>query len=247
MTTTTFDDLVTLTRTDNVALAVLHAPRRNALTPGLADAIVAALDTAAATPQITAFVVASDHASFCSGADLDLLARVGEDPLEETNFEDIGKIYAMFARLQDSPLPTLAAVNGAAVGAGINLALACDLRIVAEDLRLIGFGRAAAHPGGGHLRMLQQLTGGAGPAVALFGQEVDARTALACGMAWRIVPNAQLRSTALETAAGAGSDGRLARLLTRSYRAAANGTVNAESAIMIERAAQLWSLRRRKT
>lgn len=237
--------LLTLDYTGTVATAILHAPHRNALTPELADAIVAALDAATSRPEVTAFIVASDEASFCSGADLGLLAKVGQDPLEDTHFEDLGRIYSMFSQLQSSHLPTIAAVNGAAVGAGINLALACDLRIVAEDLRLVGFARAAAHPGGGHLRMLQRLSGGAGAAVALFGQDIDAPMALQCGLAWQAVPNAELRDTAVRIAEGAGTDGRLTRVLTGSYRATASGTVNAESAVMIERAAQLWSLRRR--
>lgn len=238
-------DLVTLERTGSVATAILHAPHRNALTPKLADAVLAALDTAVADPEVTAFVIASDQASFCSGADLNLLAAVGADPLEDTHFESLGKIYTMFARLQDSPLPTVAAVNGAAVGAGINLVLSCDVRIVADDLRLVGFARAAAHPGGGHLRMLQRLSSGAGAAVALFGQEIDAETAVQCGLAWKVVPNEDLRDAAVKIAEGAGTDGRLTRVLTRSYRASASGVLNAESAIMIERAAQVWSLRRR--
>ena len=240
------EHIVTYERKGTVGLALLDAPRRNALTPALADAVLEALDTAAADPEVTSFVIAGRGPGFCSGADLVLLERVGQDPLQEENYDGIGRIYTMFARLLTAPIPPLAAVHGAVVGAGINLALACDLRLVADDVRIIGFGRAAAHPGGGHLSMLaRRIASNAGPAIALFGQELDARTAVSCGFAWASVPREDLLGTALDIAAGAGEDGRLARVLTQTYRAAAAHQLDPAAAILLERAPQLWSLRRR--
>src|ERR671920_1584162 len=90
--------------------------------------------------------------AFCAGADLGNLAEATGDGL--------GRIYEGFLRIARSPLPTLAAVNGAAVGAGMNLALVCDVRLAARrapfDTRFIDLG---LHPGGGHTWMLRNAVG----------------------------------------------------------------------------------------
>jgi len=233
-------------REGTVGLCILNAPNHNALTPEFADAVVAALEQAENDSDVTAFVLASEGPSFCSGADLGMLARVGKDPLNDENFSGIGRIYSLFERLQNARIPTLAAVNGALVGAGLNLPMACDLRIVSDDARFIGFGRAGAHPGGGHLAMLaRSLPTTTGAAIALFNQEMSAEQAVACGFAWAVVPRAELMRTALDIAASAGGDGELTRAVTRTYRAVAEIRPTPRGAVLLERAPQMWSLRRR--
>jgi enoyl-CoA hydratase len=240
------DSGVAYRREGATGLVVLDAPNRNALTPEFADAVVAALAEAESDPEVTALVLASEGRSFCSGADLDMLGRVGQDPLQEDNFVGIGRIYALFERLRDADIPTLAAVNGTLVGAGLNLPLACDLRIVADDLRLIGFGRAGVHPGGGHLAMLaRNLPAGEAAAIALFNQEMSAAQALASGFAHEVVPRADLLTRALEIAAAAGTDGQLTRMVTRTYRAVDETRPTPRAAVMLERAPQVWSMQRR--
>ncbi|QFU89555.1 enoyl-CoA hydratase/isomerase family protein [Amycolatopsis sp. YIM 10] len=227
-------------------LIVLDSPNRNALTPEFADAVVDGLEQAEGDPEVTALVLASAGPSFCSGADLGMLTRVGADPLADENFAGIGRIYGMFERLREARIPTVAAVNGTLVGAGLNLPLACDLRIVSDDLRLIGFGRAGVHPGGGHLAMLaRHVHGGAGAAIALFNQEMRAEQALATGFAWQVVPREELLTTALDIAASAGSDGDLTRAVTRTYRAVDEDRPTPRGAVLMERAPQVWSMQRR--
>lgn len=227
-------------------LVLLDAPHRNALTPEFADAIVGGLEQAEADPEVTSLVLASAGPSFCSGADLDMLTRVGADPLADENFAGIGRIYGLFERLREARIPTLAAVNGTLVGAGLNLPLACDLRIVSDDLRLIGFGRAYVHPGGGHLAMLaRHLHTGAGAAIALFNQEMRAEQALAAGFAWQVVPRDELLPAALALAAAAGTDGELTRAVTRTYRAVGETRPTPRAAVLLERAPQVWSMQRR--
>ena len=93
--------------------------------------------------------------AFCAGANLGNLAEATGDSL--------GTIYEGFLRIARSPLPTLAAVNGAAVGAGMNLALGCDVRIVADRAKLdTRFLQLGIHPGGGHTWMLRRIAGPAG-------------------------------------------------------------------------------------
>lgn len=234
-------------RIGGTGLVKLNAPRRNALTPALSQRLMEALDEAEAAPEVTAFAIVSSGPAFCSGADLNLIREVGHDPLEDGNYRSLGDIYQLFVRLLEARIPTVAGVNGAVVGAGINLALACDVRIVSEDLRVVGFARAGVHPGGGHLAMMSRLAGSSPAAVTLLGQELDADRAVSCGFAWTAVPAAELLDTVLSVAAGAGSDGALTRQTTASWRATAASQLTPESAVMLERGNQLWSLRRGPT
>ncbi|GHF36626.1 enoyl-CoA hydratase [Amycolatopsis bartoniae] len=240
------EELVRYQREGQTGLLVLDAPHRNALTPEFADAVVRQLRCAEADPDLTAVVLISAGPAFCSGADLGMLKSVGADPLAEDNFDGIGRIYGMFERLRDARLPTIAAINGGVAGAGLNLALACDLRIAADDVRLIGFGRAGVHPGGGHLAMVtRKLVPATDAALALFGQEIRADRAVSSGFAWDVVAAEELRKRALEIAGAAGTDGALARMLVRTYRAVEETQPNPRAAVLMERAAQVWSMQRR--
>jgi enoyl-CoA hydratase len=136
-------------RRGRVAVLTLDEPeRRNALTAPLVAEIVAAMDELDADPAVGAVVVTGAPPAFCSGADVQALSAMASGDEEPG---DVRAIYAGFLRVLDSPLPTVAAVNGAAVGAGCNLALACDVRIAGTsavfDARFL---RIGIHPGGGH-------------------------------------------------------------------------------------------------
>jgi enoyl-CoA hydratase len=104
-----------------------------------------------------------------------------------------------------SPLPTVAAVNGAAVGAGINLALACDVRLAGTSARFdTRFVKIGLHPGGGHTWMLERAVGPqSAAAMVLFGAVVDGRRAVEIGLAWSCHPDDELVEAATEFAAGA--------------------------------------------
>src|SRR4249919_3896354 len=128
---------------DGVATMTLDDPdRRNALTLPMVDEIVAAMDAIEKDEGVGAIVVTGAPPAFCAGADLGNLVDTGDGP-------GFRAIYEGFLRVARSPLPTIAAVNGAAVGAGMNMALGCDLRIAARrakfDTRFIQIG---LHPGG---------------------------------------------------------------------------------------------------
>ncbi|MFE9327623.1 enoyl-CoA hydratase-related protein [Nocardia sp. NPDC052278] len=237
---------VSLDRRGNVATIRLDAPRRNALTPEFALGIRTALETAENDPEIGAVVIASAGKDYCSGADLSMLTEVAADPLEDVNFAAIGTIYGLFEHLRNSTLPTISAVNGAVVGAGMNLPLACDLRIVSDDVRIRGFGKAGVHPGGGHLTMLtQHLSSAAAAAVALFDQEMDAERAVASGFAWTWVPVTELLDTAVRIAQSVAGDPALSRSVTWTYRAVGESAPTPRAGVLLERAAQLWSMQRK--
>ena len=184
-------------RRDRVAIVTLDdAERRNALSRDMVDELTGAVDALGADDGIGALVVTGTPPAFCSGADVTALTRLGEtgeDP------HDVRDIYAGFLRVLECPLPTIAAVNGAAVGAGLNLALACDIRIAAEDAQLgLTEVNLAIIPGGGGTQRLPRLVGrGKALEMILTGARVDAREALRIGLVERVVPTAEVLTAAL--------------------------------------------------
>jgi enoyl-CoA hydratase len=186
--------------TDGVAVVTLDAPdRRNALTLPMVDEITAALDAVEADPAVGAIVVTGAAPAFCAGADLSHLG--------DSQREGLLAIYEGFLRIGRSPLPSVAAVNGAAVGAGVNLALVCDVIVAGAaariDTRFLALG---LHPGGGHTWMLQRRVGPqAAAAMVLFGEVVDGARAAEVGLAWSCVPDDRLLDTARDLAAVAAS------------------------------------------
>jgi enoyl-CoA hydratase len=186
---------------------------------------------------VGAVVVTGAPPAFCAGANLGNLA--------EATGESLGGIYEGFLRIARSPLPTLAAVNGAAVGAGMNLALGCDVRIVAHEARLdTRFLQLGIHPGGGHTWMLRRI---AGPEVAMatvvFGQVADGREAERLGLAFRSVPLAELQEVAHEIAARAASAPRELAIATKATIAAMADIHDHPAAVARELEPQLWSTR----
>src|SRR4051812_19156088 len=118
---------ITLDKQEHVAIITLRAPeRRNALTGEMAEALIAACDEIDADASIGAVVVQAEGESFCSGAHRAILDAAGSDPAASDNFEMLGLIYRSFVRVGELQPPTVAAVRGHAVGAGVNLMLAAD-------------------------------------------------------------------------------------------------------------------------
>ena len=120
-------------------------------------------------------------------------------------------IYEGFLRVLRSSLPTVAAVNGPAVGAGLNLALACDVRLAGMSARFdTRFLRIGLHPGGGHAWMLDRAVGPqAAAAMVLFGEALDGARAAEVGLAWACHPDDELleRSIAFARAGRFGAEG----------------------------------------
>jgi enoyl-CoA hydratase len=234
-----------------VAVVSLCAPdRRNALTPGMAADLVAACEEVDADASVGAVVVRGEGGYFCAGAHRDTLSGAGADPLAEPAHSDLGIVYRSFARVGELEPPVIAAVRGAAVGAGVNLAFAADLRVVAETARLLpGFLRIGLHPGGGYFVLSGRAAGReATAAMGLFGEEVTGRRAAELGFAWEALPDDQVEARALELAGRAAADPELSRRAARSFRNELGPpAVPWPVALDAERAAQMWSLRRRPT
>jgi enoyl-CoA hydratase len=239
---------ILLERNGNVALITLAAPeRRNALAPAMVAELIAACDEIDADPTFGAAVVRAQGDSFCAGAHRELLAQVSKDPTAASNYQALGLIYQSFSRVGALQVPSIAAVRGHAVGAGVNLMLATDLRIVAEAAQIItGFGRLRVHPGGGHLTLLARSgSREAAAALGLFGLEIDGARAAQVGLAWESLPAAEVEPRALEIATTVAADPELARAVTRSFHTELGPPAISWAAAMdLERAPQLWSLRR---
>src|SRR5919198_3081124 len=199
--------LVNVDTSDGVAVVTLNDPdHRNTLTLPMVGEIVAAFDALEADDAVGAVVVTGAPPAFCAGADLGDLGRGGE----AGDGGGVASVYDGFLRVARSTLPTVAAVNGAAVGAGMNLALAADVRIAARsgcfDTRFLKLG---LHPGGGHTWMLRRVVGPqAANAMVLFGQVLDGEAAAANGLAWKCVDDDALIDEARAFAAGAGGAAR---------------------------------------
>lgn len=222
---------------DGVAVVTLNDPdRRNALNLDMNDEILAAMDEIEADTNVGAVVVTGEPPAFCAGADLSQLGASQEDGLK--------RIYQGFLRFGSCPLPTLAAVNGAAVGAGMNLALVCDVRIAAErakfDTRFLQLG---LHPGGGHTWMFRRITGPqAVTASVLFGEVMDGREAERVGLVHRCVADDALLDTAIAMARHSAEAPRDLVIKTKaSIRDMADIAVHAD-AVDRELEPQVWSL-----
>ena len=171
-------ELVGVAHDDGVATLHLNDPdHRNVLSFEMSEAIADSVETAV-DGGARAVVLTAASPVFCSGGSLEgLLAR--ERPLAAT--------YRGYLALAHCPVPTVAVVTGAAVGAGVNLALACDVIITGTSARFDPrFLDIAIHPGGGHLRRLIDRVGPQGAAaLSLFGDALSGQEAAATGLAWR--------------------------------------------------------------
>jgi enoyl-CoA hydratase len=239
---------VRIDRDGGVAVLTLAAPqRRNALTVEMAQEMVAACEQLDADPSVGAVVVAAEGKTFCAGGDRGTLATVGADPARPDAYHALATIYQAFTRVGELEAPTISAIAGHAVGAGMNLAMATDLRIVAEDARLTsGFIPIGLHPGGGHTSLLTRSgQREAAAALALFGEQLDGRRAAELGLAWRAVPAGAVLETALELARVPAADPELARRTARSMRLVAGPpALPWAAALETERSSQMWSMRR---
>lgn len=223
-----------------VGVVTLDEPeRRNSLTAAMVDGLVGAVDRLEADPAVGAVVVTGTPPAFCAGADLSSLGAGDEADRER----GLRAIYEGFLRVARSPLPTLAAVNGAAVGAGMNLALACDVRLAARRARFdTRFLQLGLHPGGGHTWMLERAVGPqAAAAMVLFGEVLDGEAAARAGLAWRCVDDDALLGEARAMAArAAAAPPALVRRIKATMKAMPQ-VADHDAAVDLETKAQVWS------
>lgn len=197
----------------HVALLVFQNPPLNFATVGLLRLIADALERMDAEPTVRAVVLASEGKSFCAGADLaspNGFGAQGDDPLRE--------FYDQALRIFACRKPIIAAVQGAAIGAGLGLAVAADFRVATPEARFsANFTKLGFHPGFGLTCTLPRVIG-AQRATEMFltANRYKAEVVAAWGLVDRMTPTDQLRETALAFAAEIAENAPLALLATRA-------------------------------
>ena len=186
---------VRLERDGPIAALVLDRPQRaNAYDLAMLEALDQALDAALADPEIGALVIeAAGQGAFCGGADLAQMKQA--DPLDALDLRS----QKVFDRLARAPLVSVAAVHGAAVAGGFELALACDLRVASPNARfsLPETALGLIPSAGGCTRLTRLLGPSRAKQVILAGADLDARTALDWGLIAALVPEPKQEARAL--------------------------------------------------
>ena len=199
MTAVLDEPLVHQTRSARVLTLTMSRAPVNALDDALVDALEAALEAACADETITVVHLRSSCKVFCAGADLALMAQSIATPQGlERMLALVARLQRLAARLETAPLVTLAEIGGAALGGGFELALACDLRIAANEAKVglpeAGLGLLAAAGG------TQRLTRLVGPGIArrliLGAETLDGATAQRLGLVQWALPRAELADAA---------------------------------------------------
>lgn len=221
---------------DNIALLTLNNPdKRNMLTLKVCALIVDFVAQAEQHQDVKALIVTGAGKAFCAGGQLKDLTP---------NQEVIESIYSGFLSIANCSLPTIAAINGPAVGAGFNMAVACDVRIVTDNARFeprfFGLG---LHPGGGNTWMLRQLANwNTAAGMLLFSQSLSGPEAVAKGLAWKSVEADKLVEEAVAFTANIRDLPKALLLRTKQTLRQAGGTNSHKEMLDVETAEQIWSI-----
>lgn len=172
---------------DHLLVLTLNRPeRRNAIGPGMRDALLAAVDEAARSSEIRAVIITGAGGSFCAGGDLGPFEALHDPRVYRHVSHDLTALLDAVERLEK---PVIAAIDGVATGAGLTLALCCDLRIAGPGVRLMfREGRLGLVPTHGGVSRLVKLVGLARATEALLGgDDLDAAAALRLGLITEVV------------------------------------------------------------
>ena len=188
---------------DTVTTLTLSHPPVNAISEDWVRAFDAKLDELASGPSCTVLHIRSDQKVFCAGADLkEVRERMDAPDGADRMYAYVAGIQRLYARIEQLPQVVLAEIGGAAMGGGLELALACDLRITAAEAKLgLPEARLGLIPGAGGTQRLTRLCGPATAARLILGAEIlDGAAASALGVVQWAVPRAELAARAAEIA-----------------------------------------------
>ncbi len=200
-----------------VALLTLDNPdQRNAMSEPMTSSWVAAIDELAADSELRAVVVTGAGTAFCSGGDTAWIASEPDAGVDRLRTRMMA-FYRAWLSLRRLEVPTIAAINGPAIGAGLCVALACDLRYAAAGARLgAPFVRLGMHPGMAATHLLPEVVGAAHARdLLLTGRIVDADEALRLGLVSRVLAPETFLDEVLATAAQVAATAPIASRLTK--------------------------------
>jgi len=230
------DPRVKLERDSKVAVVTLDdTSRRNALSLEVTVQLGQAVEEASVDPSVGAIVVTATPPAFCAGGSVDDLLNP-RAPLRD--------MYAGVLALSRTSLPSIAAVNGPVIGAGVNVPLACDVILASPKARFDPrFMDLGIHPGGGHLWRMERLVGRqAAAALVIFGESLTGEEAARVGLAWRCVDDDELLDTAIAMARRAADRPRELVGRAKSVLDASLGFATWEEAFEVEYTHQEWSM-----
>lgn len=228
---------------EGVVLLTLDNPgMRNAMSDEMTSSWVAAIDALATDRTVRAVVVTGEGSAFCSGGDTSWIASEPDASVDHLRSRML-PFYRAWLSIRRLEVPTIAAVNGHAIGAGLCLALACDIRYAAAGAKLgLPFNKLGMHAGMAGTWLLPNVVG---PAHArdllLTGRVVEADEALRLGLVSRVIDPDAFLDEVLETAAGIGATAPIAARLTK-VALADGGHADFESALQWEALAQPMTL-----
>lgn len=207
-----YGDHVTVAMDGNVAVVTLNRPPHNFVSVELMRDLADALDAIDGTPGARAILLQTEGKTFSGGADFS-----SDSDRVASGMDGVQALYAQAIRLFSVETPIVAAVQGAAVGAGLGLALVADFRVAAPEARFVAnFTKLAFHPGFGLTHTLPRLIGQQRASLMfLTGRRIKPEQALEWGLCDEVVPAEELRAAALRLAAEIAENAPLAVVSTR--------------------------------
>ncbi len=224
---------------EGVALLVLDNPDlRNAMSPEMTTSWVAAVDELAGDPSVRAVVVTGEGTAFCSGGITSWIAGDPDAGVDELRTRMI-TFYRAWLSIRRLEVPTIAAINGATIGAGLCLALACDIRHSTEQATMgMPFLKLGMHPGMAGTFLLPNAVGAAAARdLLLTGRLVQGEEALRLGLVSRVMPREGFLEEVLDTAAQVAANAPIATRLTK-VALADDGHADLDAALQWEALAQ---------
>lgn len=233
-----YEDLSVQARPDRVAVVTLDLPdQRNKMSDPMTGSWQRLMTALAADPDLRCVVVTGAGPAFCSGGDVSWLASLGAGSAAEAGpaagdatvpalRSRMLAFYRAWLTIRQLQVPTVAAVNGAAIGAGLTLALACDLRYAADDAKLaVPFTSLGMHPGMATTWLLPDVAGlGVARELLLTGRVVSGAEAAGLGLVNAAVPRERVLAHALEVAGRIAAAAPVAtRLTTLALRDGGHG------------------------
>jgi len=197
----------------HVAVLEINRPPNNFVSVDLMRDLADALDDVDADTSLRASVLAAAGKAFCAGADLASPTGVGGQGMAGIN-----PLYVQAVRLFSTKKPIVAAVQGAAVGAGLGLALVADFRVASPEARFVSnFVKLGFHPGFGITHTLPRVIGEQRAALmCLTGRRIKAEEALEWGLVEQVVPHEEVRAAAIALAREISENAPLAVVATRA-------------------------------
>ena len=236
-------DLRVERRDGGVVLVTLDLPdRRNAMSEPMTASWATLMSDLRADPQVRCVVVTGAGSAFCSGGDVSWIGSEPDATVDALRSRML-PFYRSWLTVRDLEVPTIAAINGAAIGAGLVLALACDLRYAAADARLaVPFTSLGMHPGMATTWLLPEVVGlPVARDLLLTGRSVTGEEAATLRLVNASVPREELLDKALEVADGIARNAPIATRLTK-IALAGGGHATYDAALQWEALAQPLTL-----